>query len=131
MVNVDLVIKDKNNRLLLSWRDDINCGTGWHFIGGVLRLGETLIDRVHETTKKEIYSELIEVKKLIDVHEMIFPENKIRGHFVSFVYECFLENRDIILNQDKKPKQIGYLEWFEKCPNNLIRFQNRYRKYFV
>ena len=33
MVNVDLVIRDDKGRILLSWRDDEFCGSGWHIPG--------------------------------------------------------------------------------------------------
>lgn len=34
MVNVDLLVRDDEGRILLAWRDDDIYGTGWHVPGG-------------------------------------------------------------------------------------------------
>lgn len=44
IVNVDLLIKDEKGRTLLSWRDDIHSGTGWHvqcFLSGKFKPSNT------------------------------------------------------------------------------------------
>ena len=40
LVNVDLLVTNENGQLLLSWRDDIYHGKGWHLPGGCVRLRE-------------------------------------------------------------------------------------------
>lgn len=37
IVNVDILIVKEGN-ILLSWRDDEQCGAGWHLLGGCVRL---------------------------------------------------------------------------------------------
>lgn len=40
IVNVDLLVI-KEGKILLAWRDDEQCGKGWHLSGGCLRLKES------------------------------------------------------------------------------------------
>ena len=54
MVNVDLLIKDKDGRILLSWRNDRFYDKGWHVPGGILRLQETFEQRIQLTALEEI-----------------------------------------------------------------------------
>ncbi|MDR2604028.1 MAG: hypothetical protein LBC55_01570, partial [Desulfovibrio sp.] len=54
MLNVDLLVRDDAGRILLSWRDDALCGTGWHVPGGVVRFQETLAERVRKTALQEL-----------------------------------------------------------------------------
>ena len=46
IVNVDILIVKEGN-ILLSWRDDEQCGAGWHLPGGCVRLKETLEQKLH------------------------------------------------------------------------------------
>ena len=54
MVNVDLLIKDENGRILLSWRDYKYDGTGWHVPCGIVRYKEKLETRILKVAEKEI-----------------------------------------------------------------------------
>ena len=38
VVNVDLLVADEQRRLLLTWRDDVHYGKGWHIPGGCVQL---------------------------------------------------------------------------------------------
>lgn len=58
IVNVDLLII-KNKRILMSWRDDEQCGRGWHIPGGCLRLKESLEHRVHLCALNELGTDVI------------------------------------------------------------------------
>ena len=39
LINVDLLIENEDGDVLLSWRDDEYCGTGWHIPGGIIHHG--------------------------------------------------------------------------------------------
>src|SRR6185295_12919473 len=54
LVNVDLLIKDNQNRTLLTWRDDEYYGAGWHIPGGIIRFRETAADRVLAVGRGEL-----------------------------------------------------------------------------
>lgn len=120
IVNVDLLIKDKKGRILLSWRDD-GMFYGWHIPGRIVRFKESLEDAVRECWENEIncnppWFEFIEWFETI-------KEQEHRGHFITFV----AKTNDI---DTFEPKTMDIYEWFDKCPKDLIPEQRRYEKYF-
>ena len=50
MTNVDLLIKDNDNRTLLTWRNDKYYGPGWHIPGGIIRFKETFSIRISDVS---------------------------------------------------------------------------------
>lgn len=132
MVNVDILIYGRNG-VLLSWRDDIH-GTGWHIPGGIVRYQETLLYRVRKTFDNEILfsnSECPDIKlpdKPISFTEGVHPGQKIRGHFISFLFDIIVPSDFYINNSGKRPKDKGYLKWFKTCPKNLIKVHHVYIK---
>ena len=128
LVNVDLLIKDENNRTLLSWRDDQYAGKGWHVPGGIVRFKEKLEERVQEVAKKEIGTAVKFDPIPLAINQMIC-ERDIRGHFVSILYKCFLSGKFIPKNKGLSNKDPGYLMWHDSCPTNLIKVHEIYRHY--
>lgn len=128
MVNVDLLIKDENGRVLLSWRDDPICGSGWHIPGGVIRFKEKLETRIKKVAKTEIGKEVKFNPKPIAVNQIICDHNT-RGHFISILYKCFLSGKYALKNKGLKETDVGYLKWHDYCPANLIKGQEIYRKF--
>tara|TARA_Y100000310_G_scaffold342034_1_gene443435 strand:- start:8409 stop:8897 length:489 start_codon:yes stop_codon:yes gene_type:complete len=126
-VNVDLLIKDENGRILLSWRDDIH-GTGWHIPGGIVRFKEKMKQRIEKVSENEIGIKIKFNPEPISVKELICEHN-IRGHFVSFLYKCFLSSDFIIDNKNLKETDQGYLKWHDSCPENLIKCHDMYREF--
>jgi len=131
MVNVDLLIRDQHGRILLSWREDEYCGTGWHLMGGIVRLKEKMIDRVYKVIEKEVKSSVWMNKIPIAYNEVIFNENILRGHFISFLYDGFLNSNTPLNNENLQEGDVGYLKWFFECPNDLLKFHEMYKKYFA
>ena len=128
IVNVDLLIKDENGRVLLSWRDDQYAGTGWHIPGGVVRFKENLEKRLLKVAEAEIGA-VVEFDPVpIAINQLICNHNT-RGHFISILYKCFLSNKYIPKNIGLSYKDPGYLMWHDSCPENLIKMQEIYRKY--
>ncbi len=123
MMNVDLIIKDETNRTLLSWRDD-ECGTGWHVPGGMIRLNEKIIERIHRTSMEEIGTVVAYDPIPITILEL-FVSNNNRKHCISIVYKCFLPQKYILPKKQKNT--AGYLKWHNECPNNLIPVHEQYR----
>ncbi len=129
MVNVDLLIRDEKNRILLLWRDKMfHFKAGWHIPGGVVRYKERLIDRVFLTARNElgVDVELIE-KRPREFFEVIIPELKARGHFISFLFECRLKGD---LPEDRMYKgtsaEAGQWVWFDRCPDDMIEVHKMY-----
>jgi colanic acid biosynthesis protein WcaH len=127
MVNVDLLIKDEKNRTLLAWRDDIH-GKGWHIPGGIVRFKEKFETRILKVAEKEIGVPIKFDLNPIAFNQIICSHNT-RGHFVSFLYKCFLSSSFVPQNIGLKCMDAGYLKWHDGCPENLLEVQDIYKKY--
>ena len=46
IVNVDLLVYNKQGQFLLTRRNDPHCGVGWHVPGGCVRFKETFEERI-------------------------------------------------------------------------------------
>lgn len=130
MVNVDLLVRDKEGRILLSWRDDEHCGRGWHVPGGIVRLKETLGERIQKTAMNEIGCKVDYDGQPVEVREIIHPEKKVRGHFITFIYECRLPENGKIDQRGKNPGEVGFLQWHKEFPEDMIEVHHFYKKYF-
>ena len=130
MVNVDLLIRDEEGRILLSWRDDEFCGCGWHVPGGIVRLKETFEERIQKTALKEIGCTVEHSLQPIEVIPIIHRKQVTRGHFVTFIYECKISEGQVVTNGSKCPGNVGYLEWHREYPENMINVHRFYQKYF-
>lgn len=128
MVNVDLLIKDENGRTLLSWRNDQYAGQGWHLPGGIIRFKETIKKRLEKVAETEIGAKVKFDLKPIAINEIIIKP-KTRGHFISFLYKCYLPSNFIPENKGLKETDAGYLKWHAACPDNLLKLQNIYKKF--
>ena len=127
LVNVDLLIKDEKGRILLSWRDDIH-GTGWHIPGGIIRIKEKLKQRIEKVSESEIGTRVEFDPKPLSAKEL-FCEHNVRGHFIAFLYKCFLSSDFVIDNKGLKENESGYLKWHDSCPENLIKCHDMYREF--
>lgn len=130
MINVDLLIKDKNDRILLSWRDDQFAGIGWHLPGGIVRSKEKIEKRVLKVAETEIGAAVEFAPAPIAINQIIDSKLKSRGHFISLLYKCFLSGKYIPKNNGLSENEAGYLMWHDSCPSNLIGYHEIYRKYF-
>jgi ADP-ribose pyrophosphatase YjhB (NUDIX family) len=131
LVNVDLLIKDENNRTLLSWRDDPYCGKGWHIPGGVVRINETFETRIKKVAETEIGVDVEFDATPIAINELIYPEFRARSHFISFLYKCYLPATFVPPNIGLYHGDVGYLAWHDFCPDNLIACQEKCYKEYI
>jgi colanic acid biosynthesis protein WcaH len=129
LVNVDLLIKDKRGRTLLTWRDDKYAGKGWHIPGSIVRFKETLEQRVLKCAEQELSAVVTFDPKPINVEQFIMPELDNRAHHISFLYRCYVPDNYIPDNRSKKRTDVGYIEWHERCPNDLIKIHDFYRRF--
>ena len=132
IINVDLLIKNKENQTLLTWRDDVYYGPGWHIPGGIIRYKETIADRIKAVAKNELGARVKFKKKPLAIKEVIHPKRRARGHFISLLYECTLisplnEN----LKYEKGIPNPGQWAWHSKCPRNLISVHKKYYREFI
>ena len=130
LVCVDLLVKDKKGRVLLSWRDDEYHGRGWHIPGGIVRFKETFEERIQRTAQKEFGVAVQYDPAPLTVEQLIVSENENRGHFIAFLYQCFVPEGFDPSNINRKENDIGYLKWHEICPSNLIKIQDYSKNFF-
>lgn len=120
MVNVDLLIKNKQRETLLTWRDDGFFPPGWHVPGGIIRYKETFRQRIHAVAANELGIRVRFKKKPIAINEIIMePSWRVRGHFISLLYRCTLI----------RPPKVGECAWHSRCPDNLLPVHEIYRQF--
>lgn len=86
-------MSNDKHEVLLSWRNDPHCGTGWHIPGGCIRLMETAEERIQKTALAEIGVKVLAESNPIKFYE-IFSRNyregikdqRERAHFITLVY---------------------------------------------
>lgn len=130
MINVDLLIRDANNRILLSWRDDIYSGTGWHVPGGIIRFRETREECIRRTSIREIGTEVFFDSDILECRELIFANLPSRSHFITMVYDCRIPEGFAIQEGTPERQEAGNLAWHDAYPDNMITYHDFYRKYF-
>lgn len=132
--NVDLLIQDKSNRILLSWRDDMYFGKGWHIPGGCIRFKETMLERVQETAILELNSKVDINPVPIAVRDVIVGKGekdpRVRAHHLAILFECRLPEQYCINNLGKTERDAGYLKWFRRIPDNILKVHDCYRDIF-
>lgn len=129
MVNVDLLIRNARGQTLLTWRDD-GRWSGWHVPGGIIRYKEKLADRVHAVAAGELGTTVRIVSRPLAVNEIIHPEWKTRGHFISFLFECRLTGKpDPALRYLEGRPQAGQWAWHDGAPADLIGVHEMYRTF--
>lgn len=126
MINVDLLIKNSDGHVLMAWRDDI-CGRGWHIPGGIIRYKESIEDRIRQVAVKELKTEVHIEPGPIMINSIITP-GRIRGHFISLLYRCFLPTDFQINNVGLTDSDEGYLAWIKECPDNMVLGQSKVYK---
>lgn len=129
LINVDLLIKDERGRTLLGWRDDKYTGRGWHVLGGIIRFKETFETRIKKVAEIEVGAQIQFDPSPIAINEIISKEGEIRGHFISLLYKCSLPSTFVPKNKNLMETDPGFLKWHDKCPTNLLKWHEIYRKY--
>lgn len=127
LVNVDLLINDENGRTLLSWRNDQYAGRGWHLPGGIVRLKETLEERLVKVARAEVGVDVRFEPVPLEFNQFIHHDRTNRSHFISFLYRCFLGSSFEPANRGLTPADRGYLRWHEDCPEDLLPCHRVYR----
>lgn len=130
IINVDLLIKNEQNHTLLTWRDDSYYPPGWHIPGGIVRYKETISDRINAVAASELGADIKFKKVPLAINEVIHPSRRVRGHFISLLYECTLiSSLDKNLRYEKGIPKPGEWAWHNKCPDNIIPVHEMYRKF--
>lgn len=130
IANIDLLIMNEKNQILLSWRNDIYFGTGWHLPGGCIRFKETMSERIQKTALEEIGTEVIYDGSPIAIKDVIIDkegiDRKVRAHHLAVLYLCSLPNKTNINNNNLHERDAGFLKWFTKNPKEIITVHECY-----
>ena len=54
LINVDLLVKNSQGQVLLTWRDDQFHGPAWHIPGGIIRFKERIETRIAKVAQSEL-----------------------------------------------------------------------------
>jgi colanic acid biosynthesis protein WcaH len=131
LVNVDLIVRDEQDRILLTWRDDEFYGAGWHIPGGIIRYKESAADRIHATALNELGTDVEFEEPPLAVEQATEPERRERGHFVALVYACRLAGPpDERLQYRGGVPRRGEWAWHKHCPPDFLPAQSHYRRFF-
>jgi len=131
LINVDLLIKDADGRTLLTWRDDGFGKPGWHIPGGIIRFKEPISARIREVARTELGAEVEFESSPLALHEIIHPERRVRGHFISLLYRCSLTSPpDEQLRYGSGAVRPNQWKWHAACPDDMIAVHRIYGKYF-
>lgn len=84
---VELVVRNKAGKILLTWRDD-KFYRGWHIPGGFMGVGESLEQAAQRIAKRELGST---VKHLAFVGNFNYRNMDPRSHSFSIVHTCTSE----------------------------------------
>ncbi len=124
IVNIDLFVTNDKHQLLLSWRDDVWHGKGWHIPGGCVRLKERLEERITRTAEKELSVPIDYDPNPLAVREIVEPDyrpglkNQLeRCHNISFLYKCTIKpgyQVPSLINDTE-------LRWFSEIPSELLK----------
>ena len=130
LINVDLLIKNKNGETLLTWRgEDETTKPGWHIPGGIIRYKEKIADRIHAVAKTELDAKVSFKNNPLAVNEIILKQTN-RGSFISLLYSCqLLEEPDPDKEFKRGIPNLGEWSWHNKLPKKLIATQKIYKKY--
>ena len=128
MLNVDLLIR-QNGRTLLTWRDDPYYH-GWHVPGGIVRYKERMADRLAEVARLELGTTIASKSTAIAINEIVHEDRAVRGHFISFLYECELTGPlDETRRHRTGPLKDGEWAWHAVTPADIIRSHDMYRRF--
>ena len=125
LINVDLLVINEYGEVLLSWRDDDYCGTGWHIPGGIIRHGESILKRLEITAQNELGCIPNIDCNPCKIAEILLDQ-KYRNHFISLLYKCYCYKDEIIVS--KYQEKAGDLRWFNYFPG-LVYSQAPYNDY--
>lgn len=136
IVNVDLLLLNKKNEVLLSWRDDEFYGQGWSLVGGCIRYGESFEERIHKTAKHELGTDVTiksSILKIANVRReymesLSYP--RMRGHHVAILFECNPISDFDGWYMKKESYEAGDLRWFRKIPTNMLKVHHSYDDIF-
>jgi ADP-ribose pyrophosphatase YjhB (NUDIX family) len=125
LINVDLLIRNPEGSILMTWRDDVHCGKGWHIPGGIIRFQEKIEDRIKKVALSELGFSVSNQNNFLEMNQIIVPGKKERSHFISMLYECELNINSFHIKENTQ------IKFFKKMPTDILKYHLIYEKYFT
>lgn len=124
LVNVDLLIKNDEDNILLTWRSDQFYGSGWHIPGGIVRFKEKFETRIHAVAKKELNATLTHHNTPLMISSTINETRNTRGHFISLLFNCKLTSELDSQNKfNPEHPQNDQWAWHSQMPDDFLDVQ--------
>jgi len=121
IVCVDLLILNRDKKLLLVKRRNHPLKGHWWVVGGRILLGETPTDAAYRKAKEEVGLELVKPSRFgcrfIGYYSDIYRENafgKMRCQTISLVYRCRSETETVRLDE-----QSSAYRWADAMPSRI------------
>lgn len=122
LVNVDLLIRDPDGRVLLTWRDDPIFGSGCHVLGGCVRLGESFGDRIAAVARGELGVGIDFDPIPLGVFETVDESRSSRKYHVSLLFGCAMTAEpNAARYYDGEALSAGLWDWHLRCPASFIQ----------
>jgi ADP-ribose pyrophosphatase YjhB (NUDIX family) len=125
---VDLLIQNDRRQTLMTWRDDVYFGHGWHFPGGIVRYGESLVEHSKKVARDELQADIQVDPVPVGFMEYFHRTRQDRGHQIVFLFRCHIESPPNPITRyepDTFPKP-GQWMWHGKAPHDLLPVQRSY-----
>ena len=123
VINVDLLITDRDGRVLLSWREDSFHSPGWHVPGTCVRFRETFAESIRRCAREELGVEVTFNSEPIKIYELIRESDRDeRAHFITLVFACRLAREDFVFPEERSIRR------FREMPENMTSAQICYRQ---
>lgn len=123
LVNVDLLIRNEEGHVLLTWRHDEIFGSGWHIPGGCVRLGERFADRIIAVATGELGVSVSFESTPVGIFETIDSTRSDRRHHVSILFECTLTSPlDPGQRSNTDSPQLGSWAWHSGHPAKMLQY---------
>lgn len=118
-LTVEVILKNTNG-IYLTKRSIEPCKGQWHLPGGTVRFGESLIEAVQRTAKRELG---IVVKTAKEMGVIEYPSHYLQGldQPVGVVYEVQTYSGEPIINNEAQ--EAG---WFKSLPNPMHAEQDTF-----
>ena len=129
-INVDLWVQHPIYGTLLTWRDDIHTGKGWHIPGGIIRLRESFLDRIAKVAKNEMGALLLNSEGPLLINEMIKKNGGERSHFISLLFKCEIDAKSMDRIVDSSKNNDCKIKFFNSCPDELLKTHLIYSNLF-
>jgi ADP-ribose pyrophosphatase YjhB (NUDIX family) len=131
LVCVDLLIRNGSGESLLTWRDDLYFGAGWHLPGGVVRFREPRAERIRAVVKRELGAEVSFDPAPLAIQEFVNLQRRERGHHVCFLVACTLDSPpDAALRYPGSGVPTpGQWKWHRSAPPDLLGVHTVYRDF--